>query len=97
MENDLNKIERLPFTTTRVIEGWPQNAKTPRRMDWKHRGLLAIDIVIALIPISFIGKSQSTAKLQAFKQSVADADRNSASYSGGAIIRLADINRWRIY
>ena len=99
MHHGQDKTERQLSTSTRVIKGWPQTSKTLRRMDWKHRALLAIDIIIALIPLSFIGKSQSTAEavLEAFKQSLADAGRNSAGYSGGAIIRLADINCWRKY
>ena len=97
LENGQDRTERKSSSDTRSIKGWPQTSKTLRKMDWKHKGLLVIDILIGLIPLSFIGKSQDTTKafLQASRKGRADADRNSADYCGRTLIRFANIDWWR--
>ena len=42
---------------TGVIKGWPETFKTLRKPGWKKAASLTLDILIALTPLVFIGKS----------------------------------------
>ena len=42
---------------TVVIKGWPETFKTLRKPGWKKAASLTLDILIALIPLVFVGKS----------------------------------------
>ena len=42
-----------------VIKGWPLTPKTLERKRWKHVGSLIVDLVVALLPLLFIGQSHA--------------------------------------
>ena len=46
--------------TAVAIKGWPETCRTLRKPGWKKPASLTLDILIALIPLVFIGKSYIT-------------------------------------
>ena len=46
--------------TAVAIKGWPETCKTLRKPGWKKTASLTLDILIALIPLVFVGKSYIT-------------------------------------
>ena len=80
-----------------VIKGWPGSASSLGNRGWRKAGLLAVDSSIALIPLLFIGKSQTvrSTRTWAYKCPCSLADKDSPEYRSDMFVGLAYRNPWR--
>ena len=58
-EDGQDTVEEQSHKGKLVIKGWPAPASSLGNRGCRKAGLLAVDSAIALIPLLFIGKSQS--------------------------------------
>lgn len=71
VKNGLDSAEGQSQNRTLVVKGWPQTSKALRKTGWKKVGSLAIDTLIALIPLLFIGKSQTAHSTRTMSPTIA--------------------------
>lgn len=71
IKNSLDSAEGHSQNRTLVVKGWPQTSKALRKTGWKKIGSLAIDTFIALIPLLFIGKSQTAHSTRTMSPTIA--------------------------
>ena len=68
---DLADERSLRDNETPSIKGWPQKPVLLRR-NWQKRAMLALDMIIAFVPILFVGKVQARQLLEKMDSNLTD-------------------------
>ena len=86
-----DRVEEQSHKGKLVIKDWPGHASSLGDRGWRKAGLLTVDYSIALIPLLFIGKSQTvrTTRTRAHNCPCSLADNNSPECRGDIFVGLA--------